>query len=283
MDFCHIVPTPHLNLVQDRPTHLVLAHLVESDPVYRDFYKNLPNATIILDNSAFEMYKQGRPMYPAEKLIDMGHAVNADYIVMPDFPNEPSSKTIDAALHNAPLFHEAGFKTFFCPQSKIEDIDDLVSAFEWAADNPQICDYVGVSILAAPNAYGVERGNKLQRFSARLKLMYTLRDNGILAAFGYSGTKIHMLGMVDGPNEVMFMNPFRDFIDTWDSSAAAWAGFHMIPFDGSPTGLVAGKYEHEVDFNFHTSDNTLISLALHNMGYIDELCTMYLTREPLPF
>ena len=36
--FCHIAPTPHLDLVDGRLVHLVLAHLIEEDPSYVDFY-----------------------------------------------------------------------------------------------------------------------------------------------------------------------------------------------------------------------------------------------------
>ena len=87
IDFCHISPTEYLQElfpVEEPRTHLVLAHLVEEDPGYADFYSNLHDNghTIIMDNSAFEMYKQGNPMYPTEKLIEMAWQCNADYVVM---------------------------------------------------------------------------------------------------------------------------------------------------------------------------------------------------------
>ena len=82
--------------------------------------------------------------------------------------------------------------------------------------------------------------------------------------------------MVDGPNEVMFMSPFADYIDTWDSSAAVWAGLNGIEFDRTPTGLVNGKFEKEVDFNYKTVDNSKIELAVKNMNWIDRLCYGYL-------
>ena len=46
----------------------MLAHLVEEDENYCEFYKN-SGAELIMDNSAFEMYKRNEPMYPTEKLI----------------------------------------------------------------------------------------------------------------------------------------------------------------------------------------------------------------------
>lgn len=272
VDFCHIAPTRLLpTFVNTQTHHLLLAHLVEEDREYTRFYqsgRNLAN-TYILDNSAFEMYKQGRDMYPWEKLIEMGKAVGADYIVMSDYPNEPGSKTIKAAERLAPEFRKAGFKTFFVPQSEIGDIEDYIATFAWAASSPHV-DYIGVSILGVPNAYGVEKDNKLQRYTSRFRMMKELSRRGILNLAYNNDKKIHFLGMVDGPNEIELCSQFD--IDTWDSSAAIWAGLHKIAFDSSPTGLIDGKFEKEVDFNFSTLDKERIDLAKSNMKYINDLC-----------
>ena len=272
VDFCHIAPTRLLpTFVNNQSHHLLLAHLVEEDREYTRFYQSGRNLadTYILDNSAFEMYKQGRDMYPSEKLIEMGKAVGADYIVMSDYPNEPGSKTIKAAEQLAPEFRKAGFKTFFVPQSEIGDIEDYIATFAWAASSPHV-DYIGVSILGVPNAYGVEKDNKLQRYMSRFRMMCELYSRGILELAYNNGKKIHFLGMVDGPNEIELCRQFH--IDTWDSSAAIWAGLNKIAFDSSPTGLIDGKFEKEVDFNFSTLDKVRIDLAKSNMKYINDLC-----------
>jgi hypothetical protein len=279
INFCHIAPTQHLALTYKRPVHLVLAHLVEQDSSYVDYYleqKVRFNCDLILDNSAFEMYKQGRPMYPSDKLIEMGKRINADYVVMTDYPAEPGEKTIEAAKKLAPEIHEAGMKTFYVPQSAIGDKQDCIKSYQWAVDNPQLVDYIGVSILTAPNVYGVEKGNKLQRFVSRLRLMYEMRDSLIFRGYKAQGQKVHFLGMMDGPNEIMYMSPFANYIDTWDSSAAIWAGLNGIAFDSSPTGLINGKFEEEVDFNFRTEDIDLLDLAAQNIEYIDRLCYGYI-------
>jgi len=253
--FCHICPgDPHLLdiLVGDREFHLTLAHLVETDKVYTKWYADKCeglDVVNIMDNSAFEMFKQGRPMYPSDKLIEMGTKVNADYIVMSDYPTEHHSKTIQAAVEMAPQLREAGFGTFFVPQSEIGDIEGLLNAFEWASESEHV-DYIGFSILAIPNAFGVEKNNKLQRFLSRWKFMNMLDERGILEKIVDNGKMIHLLGMVDGPNEIELLARYMDLIDTWDSSAAIWAGLNSIKFDNSPTGLVDGKFELEVDFDY---------------------------------
>jgi hypothetical protein len=279
IEFCHIAPTPHLDLVKGRKTHLVLAHLVEENQSYVDFYlreKEEFGSKIILDNSAFEFYKRGLPMYESSKLLAMATKVGADYVVMSDYPGEPGEKTIESAKKLAPEFHDAGFKTFFVPQSKIGDVKDCINTFRWASKNTHLVDYIGVSILTAPNAYGVERNNKLQRFNSRLKLMYDMKESMIFPALKDKGVKVHYLGMMDGPNEIMYAEPFGKYVDTWDSSAAVWAGLNGISFDNTPTGLVNGKFEEEVDFDFVQFDDLYIQLAKSNMEYIDKLCYTYL-------
>lgn len=273
VNFCHIAPTEHLtDFCSQQTHHLLLAHLIEEDEQYTNWYKTRRFSegwTYILDNSAFEMYKQGRPMYPSDKLIEMANRVGADYLVMSDYPNEPGKKTIDAAIELAPKFREAGFGTFFVPQSVIGDMEDYIATFAWAAASPLV-DYIGVSILGVPNAYGVEKDNKLQRFFSRWHMMEELERRGILDLAAANKKKIHFLGMVDGPNEIALCHP-RFKIDTWDSSAAIWAGLNDIAFDGSPTGLINGKFEEEVDFNFSTSDKSKILLAKENARLINQM------------
>jgi hypothetical protein len=240
--------------MRDSGAHLILAHLAEEDETYARHFKEDKTKIKILDNSAFEMYKRGLPMYDSSKLIGVGHKVGADYIVLSDYPNEPSTKTIEAAKELAPQFRAAGFGTFFVPQSKQGDIDDYISAFEWAA-NSSIVDYIGVSILAAPLAFNAEKGNNLQRFLSRWHVMKILEKTGILSSIQKSGKKIHFLGMVDGPNEISLVSEFLYTIDTWDSSAAYWYAINNKYFDRSPTGSFLGKFEKEVDFSRKRSND----------------------------
>lgn len=273
-EMCHISPTPYLDLfATGRSHHLVLAHLIEEDEKYAKWYANMPrdeNSIVIMDNSAFEMYKQGKPMYESSKLMEMANRVRADYIVMSDYPGEPARKTIEAALDMAPRLKAYGFGTFFVPQAEVGNVEGVLEAFDWAAEDPQI-DYIGVSILTAPNMFGVEKGNNLQRFLSRWKLMQLLEQRGTLEKLKENGKKIHFLGMVDGPNEIALVSRWLEHIDTWDSSAAVWAGMCGIEFDNSPTGLIAGKNEIEVDFDHNSATIAQIASALKNIRYIDDL------------
>jgi hypothetical protein len=273
-DFCHISPTHYLpTFAENRSHHLVLAHLVETDARYTEFYSELAtssNSVVIMDNSAFEMYKAGLPMYPTSQLLEMAVAVKADYIVMSDYPGEPKEKTIQAAVDTAPKIHEAGFGTFFVPQAEVGDLESLFESFEWASTAPEV-DYIGISILAIPNGYGVEKGNNLQRFLSRWWFMKELERRGILDTIVANDKKIHFLGMVDGPNEVALVGEYLDRIDTWDSSAACWLGLNGMVFDRTPTGRLEGKFEKEVDFNHASATTVKIAMAKVNCKYIDDM------------
>ena len=276
MKFCHIAPVAHLDLVKDRSAHLTLAHLIdEGHQDYIDFYQNEKFDINIMDNSAFELYKAQLPMFDPQKLVGLAQQVNATHIVLPDHPSHPSMVGIDDAKRYAPVFKEAGFGTFFVPQSDVLDLEDLITSFAWAASSPLI-DYIGISILAVPNAYGCEQNNPLQRFVSRWKFMNELYDRNLLQLAAQNGKKIHFLGMVDGPMEIPLVRDFH--IDTWDSSAGVWAGLNGIAFDHSPTGLIEGKFEKHVDFTSSFDDTTI---AQSNMRVIDNLVERYNFTERL--
>lgn len=286
-DFCHISPTAYLPLFcANQNTHLALVHLVETDKKYASFYKcRAPGQTVIMDNSAFEMVKQGKEIYNPDKLMEQADKIRADYIVLPDFPGEPAEKTLEYAYKYAKIFRDGGFKTFGVPQSRKGDINGLVFGFVSMLECDLI-DYIGISILAIPNAYGV-LDNPLQRFYARAHFMHFMtsasdvwRNYWLERSIGRGhdtgiSKKLHMLGMLDGPREIELMRGYLWMIDSWDSSAAIWAGLNGIGFDESPTGLIDGKFETEVDFNHTTARLEDLSLAQSNIAQIDKMIGEY--------
>lgn len=284
INFCHITPVSFLPFVKKYPTHLLLAHLVEENAEYRKFYARLkmenPDVVYHLDNSAFEMFKRGQPMYPSYKLIEMGKAVSATSIVMSDYPKEHWTKTVDAAERLIPQFKDEGFKTFFCPQSEIGHLDDLMKSFEWAILNKDV-DFIGVSILACPIALGInesKHGNesrdesyRMQRYMSRWAIFRELERRNLLSILTLK--RFHCLGMTDGPREIELLNNYHDHIYSWDSSSAVWHAIKRIQYDSSPTGLRYGKCEDEVDFNAPISNLfDIMHEMTYNTDFIDNLC-----------
>ena len=257
--FCHIAPTKYLaKFTKSNGAHLLLAHLVEEDEEYANYYANLDDGKVkIMDNSAFEMFKQGRPMYDSDKLIEMGQKCKADVIVMSDYPKENWTKTMMAAQKMIPELKAAGFGTFYVPQGEFGDVAGVIESFRWAINNPDI-DLIGVSILTCPIAFEVDeskhgdgqrhKGYSLQRFLSRWKMFRTLDEAGLLTVGALK--KFHCLGMTDGPNEIELLKDYHPYIYSWDSSAAVWAGLNGVVFDRSPSGLQYGKVEKEVDFGY---------------------------------
>jgi hypothetical protein len=192
-------------------------------------------------------------------------------IVMSDYPNEPGQRTIDAAESTAMVYKGAGFKTFFVPQSVIGQFEDYMECMDWALNHPGYIDRIGLSILGCPNAYGVERNNKLQRYLSRYGILREMDRRKMLKRDRHSDI-FHCLGMVDGPNEIELLRPWHNYIATWDSSAAVWAGLNNIRFDNSPTGMIEGKFETEVDFAHNETLTTeILNSTLYNIEYIDRL------------
>lgn len=291
INFCYIAPTEYLPMVSQYPTHLLLAHLVEENEDYRNFYIDLkrknPNVFYHLDNSAFEMFKRGQPMYDSSKLVEMGKLVGADSIVMSDYPKENWLKTVKSAETLIPQFKAAGFKTFFCPQSELNDLDGLMASYEWAINNPEI-DFIGVSILACPIALGVNENThsnhqrdeayRMQRYLARWAIFQELDSRGLLGDNTHK--RFHCLGMTDGSKEIALLKPYHQHIYSWDSSSPIWHGINGITYDKSPTGLRNGKYEAEVDFDLKVSVDDIgarqelvkIANINYNMRLINEMC-----------
>lgn len=286
INFCHIAPVDYLNYVKRHKVHLLLAHLVEENETYRNFYINLkkdnPEVFYHMDNSAFEMFKRGVDMYPTDKLIEMGKLVNADSIVMSDYPKEHYLKTVESAVALIPQLKEAGFKTFFCPQSELGQINDLIGSFDWAIHNPNI-DYIGVSILACPIGVGVneqqfrrdentrDASYRMQRYLSRWKVFELLNQHKLLGKKTHN--RFHCLGLTDGPNEIDLLKPYHKHIFSWDSSSAIWHGVNRIRFDDSPTGLRFGKYEQEVEFNHRRPENVNDhNDIVNNINYVDKMC-----------
>lgn len=286
INFCHISPTAFLNkYTTDNGAHLLLAHLVEQDPAYTDYYANLGDGKVkIMDNSAFEMFKQGRPMYDSSKLIEMGQRCGADIIVMSDYPKQGWMTTVNAAVDMIPQLKDAGFGTFYVPQSELGDLNGALKSFDWALGNPDI-DLIGMSILTCPIAFNVNESAhndgkrsdayKLQRFLSRWKMFVELQKAGLLDD-QHAYKRFHCLGMTDGPNEIELLTSagFKPYIYSWDSSAAVWAGLNAIGFDRSPSGLAEGKFEKEVDFDMVKELSSTVNNMTHfNINYINKLCS----------
>jgi hypothetical protein len=288
MDFCAIAPTSLLPIVDGRNCHLTLAHLIEKDEKYCQFYRNQKQfygSKIIMDNSAFELAAEQRPMYTTEQIIELALKVNADEIVLIDYPYEHHSKTILSAYNNVAKVKASlsNVSIMFVPQSLPGDIGGLIAGFKAGAHMIErgLINRIGVSILAVPNALGIGMPGctmgktRLELFMARYNFLHMLEQYDDIY---FPRKSFHMLGLIDGPNEIRLMHPFSQLIGSWDSSSPVWAGVKLKYYDESATGLVDGKIKTPVDFDFVSSDqisDLIFDCIEHNLQYINELEESY--------
>jgi hypothetical protein len=212
-EFCIIAPTPYLeSFAAQSASHLVLAHLVDTDDRYTEFYASLDKDEhfIIMDNGAFELGES----YAPEKLISLAQRCNADVIVLPDYPGCPGSKTINAAEDLIHQVKEAGFKTMFVPQSEVGNAEDWIATYAWAASHPDI-DVIGMSILGIPNAIP-----HINRSYARVVMTSILLERDLFNKEKHH----HYLGLNAGPALELPSLLSMGVMDTCDSSGPVWAG-----------------------------------------------------------
>jgi hypothetical protein len=236
--FCFIAPTEYLNnAASHSSTHLVLAHLVDNDPIYTKWYRDAfaLGDFIMMDNSAYEL----KEPYSPDRLVDLANECGANAIVLPDYPFESGYVTIEAAKKYIPIFKNAGFKTFFVPQSKKGDIIDWIRTYEWAVNNDDI-DIIGMSILGIPNALP-----NIDPAFARVVMTQLLQSEQKFA----NGKHHHYLGLNAGPGLEIPSLLRMGALDSIDSSGPVWAGILGHEYSTNTDSLQAvSKIKLPVDF-----------------------------------
>lgn len=253
--FCVIAPTSYLEHIILTSTHLVLAHLVDHDDRYANFYKScsLMGDLVIMDCSAYEL----KEPYSPEKLISLGKKCYADVIVLPDYPFHPGEKTIEAAEKFIPIFKNEGFKTFFVPQSKKGDVEDWIQSYHWGANNPDV-DVLGMSILGIPNAIPW-----CEPAYARVVMTTLLQERKIFNKQKHH----HYLGLNSGPALEIPSLIRINALDTIDSSGPVWAGIlgHEYTLNADSYQSVK-KLKMPVQFNYPlTKDKETLKRINHNI------------------
>lgn len=257
--FCIITPTAYCDKFASQSSmHLVLAHLVDTDEAYANFYAGR-NEFKIMDNGAFELGESYNP----EKLIELGRKCKADAIVLPDYPFKPGIVTIEASNPLIPLVHEAGFKTMFVPQSETGDVEDYIETYRWAAENDDI-DIIGMSILGMPNAIP-----HVHVAYARVVMTQILLDRGVFNFDKYH----HYLGLNSGPALEIPTLINMGVLDSCDSSAPTWAGIcnHRYTRNADSYQPVR-KIKKHVDFSYPlTNDKATLDDIQYNIDLTLEL------------
>ena len=233
--FCIITPTAYCGAFASQSSmHLVLAHLVDTDEDYANFYAGR-NEFKIMDNGAFELGES----YAPDKLIDLGIKCKADAIVLPDYPFQKAEVTVNASSALIDPVKDAGFKTMYVPQSETGDIEDWIRGYAWGAQNPSI-DIIGMSILGVPNAIP-----HIHIGYARVVMTQILIERGLFNFEKYH----HYLGLNAGPALEIPSLINMGALDSCDSSGPVWAGICGHRYSANTDSLqTVSKIQKHVDF-----------------------------------
>lgn len=247
--FCIITPTAYLDQYASQSSmHLVLAHLVDTNEKYSEFYTNRKEFKI-MDNGAFELGES----YSPDKLISLAKQCNADAIVLPDYPFKKAEVTITASDAILDAVIDAEFKTMFVPQSQVGDLEDWISAYRWASENNKI-DIIGMSILGIPNAL-----DHIPRSYARVVMTQILIDRGLFNFNKYH----HYLGLNAGPNLELPALIEMDALDSCDSSGPVWAGICGQMYSPAYDSFsMTRKIDKHVDFEYNMTDKNYVHSAI---------------------
>lgn len=258
-EFCIITPTAYLERYASQSSmHLVLAHLVSTDSDYSDFYAGRSEYKI-MDNGAFELGAS----YTPSTLMVLAEQCEADAIVLPDYPGQHQSVTIEGALALLDEALDADLDTFFCPQSEVGDLEGWIEGYKWASDNDDI-DIIGMSILGIPNALP-----HIHKAYARVVMTQLLIDRGI---FNFEKDH-HYLGLNAGPNLEIPALISMGALTSCDSSNPVWMGVLGHRYSGNTDSfLPVSKAKHEVDFSYPmTRDRMTLDNIQYNVDMTLEL------------
>jgi hypothetical protein len=210
-----------------------------------------------MDNGAYELGHS----YDPDKLFGLAEKCGAHAIVLPDYPFQPVKKTIDAAIKYIPIFKQAGFQTFFVPQSEKGDFNDVKYGYEWAASHPDV-DIIGMSILTFPNALP-----HVHPAMARVVGTSLMINDNIFTGQKYH----HYLGLIDAALEIPSLIRLA-VVDSLDSSNPVWSAIcgHRYDLRGASFLPVAKKHLPEVDFN-HPFDPAVVADIQHNIDVVFDM------------
>lgn len=257
--FCIITPTSYCeDFASQSSMHLVLAHLVDTDEQYSDFYAGRKEFKI-MDNGAFELGES----YSPEMLIDLANECRADAIVLPDYPFKESRVTIRAAEKMIDAVKQAGFKTMYVPQSETGEIEDWIDGYRWGADHADI-DIIGMSILGIPNAIP-----HIHIGYARVVMTQILIEQGYFKFGKYH----HYLGLNAGPKLEIPSLINMGALDSCDSSAPVWAGINGHEYSTNTDSLQhVSKIQNHVNFDHYlTKKQSTLETIQHNIDLTLEL------------
>ena len=246
MQFCVIAPVSHLHLTTlGNGIHMALTHLVHQSDDYTKFYQRMvsKNEYVILDNSAFEMEKQGKGLDP-EPVLKAAKLVGAHEVIATDvlLNGQGTIDSTRAFIKEYVKFFGEEIrlgkpipKIMAVPQGNT--IDEWIDCYTRLVHMQRV-QVLGFSKISVPVSFGGPNARKVSGgvIQARLKLLAHLADSKLLPSqIGQTGNApcIHLLGGDDwsGYELDQVSQKYSKDVRSNDSSAPIWYGAQGVKFD----------------------------------------------------
>lgn len=252
-----IVPVPHLSLVKGRKFHLILAHMVQQNDRYRDFYKQeaRDGATIILDNSSYEL---GDAWATPEDLVRIYESLESKnvYLMCPEVAFKGEETEI--AVKDFTSHLKEGILTFGTIHGT--SYDEICQCYYKVSN---LVDYVGFSYRIWCEDLAVPYPNKtVGRALMRISLLKRLFENNLIL----EKKPHHLLGLSE-PQELVVQSKYS-WIKSCDSSTAFIHGKNKVIF--RERGLEGTeRLEERLNFDETVENPNLVEIIKHNIRRVD--------------
>jgi len=231
-----ILPTHYLPMVKDDNYHMCLAHLINRDDVYTEFYKDIGrqpgNKYLIMDNGVIE----GDPR-PIEEIIKKALYVRADEIILPDVFLDKDATLVKSYEALGYVHNNFPLKVMAVPQGKTLD--------EWLECAIVMLDW-DIDCIGIPKVL-----TKIAGRDGRLEALKCLGNK-------LRGLDIHLLGCWNSPIEITLIErcvkngeirPVRG-VDSVIAYVYAREGLLLSDAD-RPAGAI--------DFSAHDADESILT------------------------
>lgn len=260
MEASVIAPTSLLNLVRGQKFHLLLSHLVESDPTYTQFYikERKQGSFLILDNSAHE-FQTGQDI---GVLLAQADLLRAQEVVLPDvlFDYPGTVASIENALDRLQKYDYVPVSVrswMIVPQGK--------TMAEWSSCLSELLDLHEMARARTPDVFPNPPTIGISKDYAELFgpdwdrcFIETAKAQSEL------GCEVHLLGW---PHPLWNISRiawvWQDLIRSTDSARALVYAYHEIPLDPSQKPV---PYPGRPEGFFQSSFNgKQLAFAYHNI------------------
>ena len=263
----HIVSVPHLDLVIQRKQglHLILAHLCDEEPKYKEFYKKRAEAGdyIILDNSAYELGHS----YPAERLFELGLEIGCKEIMAPEAFGD-SKQTQDLVMdfvfkRDKYLSPTSGIGIFatICGATRYDFLQCYANLIQSSAIT---CVGLSYRVEAFHSSAIKHPSRTMTRALNRIAMTKSLEEYGMV-----NRTKAHHLLGCNDPTELYHQSYMHPWIRSCDTSTAfvhGAAGIEFLPTKGLP-----GERVGNIDFHLEVNDPVRIRKIQVNMDTLERM------------